>query len=365
MKVTIEKKDLLPKLILANNTAAKKRVGDLPTDHFLIDANEEGTSTVAASNLDSTIRLDVPFTVIEDGIACVPAAKLFNIVKEVSGLITIEVKGGKAKVTAGSSKSSLPCLPSDSFPTFPTIDKGVNVELPAAFLIDAINKTAFSVGLDDTRYTLKGFLFDFHGKVLTVVATDGHRLAKYETPVDFTTELQAIIPFKSAQDIKDLVQGSEAAVALMVGAKQAQITVQGAVYSTQLIGGNYPNYGQVIPKDNGRVLIVDREAFVRALKFVSVIGASTENRAVKLSMDGGKLSLSVKTPDDGTAEDEVACTYTGEPMDVAFNSRFLRDALGAMDAKEATLRLETPTSPALVDGDAGYLNVLMPLRLTD
>ena len=198
------------------------------------------------------------------------------------------------------------------------------------------------------------------------MATDGHRLAQCELPLPEGAAGMpgVIVPRKTVNEVQRLIENGEGEVAIELSASKMRFTIGEVVLTSKLIDGTFPDYARVIPLDNDKSLTVDKNDFEAAVDRVSTV-SSERGRAVKLSISGGKLVLSVTNPDSGSATEEIEVDYDAEPLDIGFNSRYLLDIAAQIEGEVAVLKLADPGSPTLIqDKDSkGALYVLMPMRV--
>ncbi|HXC75046.1 MAG TPA: DNA polymerase III subunit beta, partial [Sphingomicrobium sp.] len=249
-------------------------------------------------------------------------------------------------------------------------------ELPNRFGLAAgelkalIDKTRFAISTEETRYYLNGIFMHVStsggAPVLRAVATDGHRLARVEMmlPDGAAGMPGVIVPRKTVTEVQRLIEDSGAEVGIELSSAKIRFSIGDVVLTSKLIDGTFPDYARVIPSGNDKELVVDKKDFEAAVDRVSTV-SSERGRAVKLSLSGGKLILSVTNPDSGSATEEIEVDYDGDPIDIGFNSRYLLDIAAQLDGEVAVLRLADPGSPTLIeDKDAkGSLYVLMPMRV--
>lgn len=307
----------------------------------------DGELTVSATDLDILITASAP---AEGDIAiCVEARVLGDIVKKVSGDdITLDADDGRVVVKSGRSRFTLPYLPVDDFPTIPTGDMPEPFDVDLAALFAPVK---FAISTEETRYYLNGVFL----QPTAATATDGHRLSTVKADLP---EFQAgILPHK----LVELLPAGQVSFS-MSGAK-VRIEKDGAVIVSKLIDGQFPDYQRVIPSGNDKLVAVDRDSLMRAVDRVAVI-SDDRARAVKLSIAPGQVELAVRG--DAEANDVVETDYSGEPVDIGFNAKYLRDVLGSMPVGPVTLALNDGGAPALFTSSAqdGLRIVLMPMRVS-
>ncbi len=367
MKLSVLKNEMQEKLSNIQNIVEKRNT--MPVlSHFLLDAGKKG-SYIIATDLETAIKEPLHVNVEKEGKLCIPARKLFEIVREVDGDITIESEDEQwLRVKAGASKFRLACLPSGEFPAWPGMENVEEIQLDAKSLMEMIEKTIYSAGESDTRYTLNGLLFHARPeeKNITLVGTDGHRLAYINRAMDTPVkeEKKVIVPRKAAAEMRKFLGGEAEKVTVVIGKNHVLFRIGDVQFLTRLIEGTYPNYDQVIPSANEKKVAINREGFVKALRRVSVMSRERSN-AIKMDIADGVLAVSSSNPDLGEARDEVTIEYKGEALSIGFNARYLIDALSAMTAEGVVFELQDPLSPALLreEGDENYKCVVMPMRI--
>jgi DNA polymerase-3 subunit beta len=242
--------------------------------------------------------------------------------------------------------------------------------IAAGELKKLIDKTQFAISTEETRYYLNGIYLhnppSNDAPMLRAVATDGHRLAQYElaAPDGVSGMPGVIVPRKTVGELQRLIENGEAEIGVELSPSKIRFTIGEMVLTSKLIDGTFPDYGRVIPLGNDKQLKVDKADFEAAVDRVSTV-SSERGRAVKLSLSGTRLLLSVTNPDSGSATEELEVEYDGDPLDIGFNSRYLLDIAAQIDGEAAVLKLADPGSPTLIQDDAGggALYVLMPMRV--
>ncbi len=372
MKLTVTRQELLDRLSNIQNIVEKRNTMPI-LSHFLLDAKKKG-SAITATDIETALREPIELAVAEEGRLCIPARKLFEIVKEVDGDLTIETEDSEwIRVSAGKSSFRLACLPPDEFPSWPEMEDAKEIGLEPASLAKMIEKTIYAAGESDTRYTLNGLLFHITGGKITIVGTDGHRMAVIESEAPSATEeTKIIVPRKTVSELRKFLvaQGdspgreAEGTVMMLIGKNNILFRIGDIEFLARLIEGTYPDYMQVIPAKNEKKLKADRGAFIKALRRVSIMSRERSN-AVKLELESGTMTLSSSNPDIGEATDTVPVEFQGEGMAVGFNARYLLDVLQAMSADNVLFELQDPLSPTLLkeEGDETYRCVAMPMRI--
>lgn len=363
MKLTVSREQLLEKLSTIQNIVEKRNTMPI-LSHFLMEVGKKG-SQITATDIETAIREPIEAAVKAEGALCIPARKLYEIVREVEGDVSIESEDAQwIRVSAGASSFRLACLAPEEFPAWPKMEKAVELELDAAVLARMIEKTLYSAGESDTRYTLNGLLFHMADSTLTVVGTDGHRMAliTQELPAPAGEEKKVIVPRKTASELRKFMR--EGKVLTTIGSNHVLFKTEGAEFLARLIEGTYPSYGQVIPAANEKKILIKREAFMKALRRVAVMSRERSN-AVKIVIEPSRMRLTSSNPDLGEAKDEIEMKYEGEGLEAGFNARYLLDVLQAMSSETVQFELQDQLSPTLLkeEGEEHYKCVVMPMRI--
>jgi DNA polymerase-3 subunit beta len=332
--------------------------------NVLVQAGTNGLS-LTTTDLDMAVRCTVEAEVAKAGATTLPARKLFMILKEVpSADIEIEVDDrNAASIRSGSSFYKIMGLPEEEFPKFPSAEGGKSLKIEQATLRDMLKKTAYAVSSDETRYVLNGVYMSFKASKLTVVATDGRRLALVERDMDVPkgAESELIVPTKAVGELQRLLSDKGDAK-LSISENQIIIDLDGATLVSKLIEGTYPNFRQVIPSEAKERVPLERELFLAALHRASIL-ASEKSQSVKLNFAKNNLTITATTPEVGEAKETMAINYKGKEITIAFNPQYLMDPLRNLDADEVFLELTDELSPGVVKVNEPFLYVLMPMRL--
>lgn len=374
MKFTIERSALLKSL--GHVQSVVERRNTIPIlSNVRIEATE-GNLSLTATDLDLAVIDQAVANISEPGATTVPAHTLFDIVRKLPDGADIEISVEpdlRLSLKSGRSRFSLACLPQEDFPVMSEGEMSHEFSLPAADLKRLIDKTRFAISTEETRYYLNGIYLhvtegdaEGGGDRLRAVATDGHRLARVETsvPEGAAGMPGIIIPRKTVGELRKLIEEFDGDVGIALSDTKIRFSFDGAVLTSKLIDGTYPDYSKVIPSGNDRILEVDGRSLAEAVDRVSTI--STERtRSVKLALEADKITLAVNSPETGSASEEVAATYSDEAMEVGFNARYLLDILGQVDGDVVRAELADPGSPTVIrdSADDGALYVLMPMRV--
>ncbi|MEN9509118.1 MAG: hypothetical protein RLZZ621_1681 [Gemmatimonadota bacterium] len=353
-------------------TAAVPAKTTLPVlANLLVETTERGIR-LSATDLDIAVSTEISADIESAGAITIPAKKLGEIARELPPSPVKISASGEQRITieCGRSKFKLLGLPRDEFPTFPTVRFNDSWRVKSGELQKLISHTAFAVSTEESRPILNGVLWELREERMRMVATNGHRLAKMELPVEASSAPPGdlIVPPKALEQIRRLFPAEEE-LEIARGDNHLGFRSPFTSVYTRLIEGPYPNYEQVIPKDNDRYALADKAALTSALKRMSVI-ASDQTHRIKMSFNTGMLKFSVTTPDLGEASDELPVNYTGDQLDIGFNATYLLEILRFMPTEQVRLTFKAPERAATIepegwDDPAKYLCLVMPLRLMD
>lgn len=339
--------------------------------NILIETTEKGIR-LSGTDLDIAVSTEVSADVESMGAITIPAKKLSEIARELPPSTVKIAAAGEQRITldCGRSHFKILGLPKDEFPTFPAIRFNESWRIRSGDLQKLISHTSFAVSTEESRPILNGVLWELKPESMRMVATNGHRLAKMEAPIKASGAPSAdlIVPPKALEQIRRLFPADEE-LEIARGDNHLGFRSPFTSVYTRLIEGPYPNYDQVIPKDNDRVAVADKIALTSALKRMSVI-ASDQTHRIRLSFNSGLLKFSVQTPDLGEANDELAVRYTGDQLDIGFNASYLLEILRYMPTDEVRLTFKASERAATIEPEgwsdaATYLCLVMPLRLVD
>jgi DNA polymerase-3 subunit beta len=339
--------------------------------NILLEAEDEGVR-ISGTDLDISVSVAVPADVEEPGALTVPAKKLQELARELPEQpIHISSKGERFSLVCGKASFKLNGLARDEFPTFPEVDFESGWTVSGSRLAGMIGRTAFAVSTEESRPILNGVLWQMRPDASVMVATNGHRLARIRVAGanDGAPEDDLIVPPKALSQVDRLFAGQKE-VRVARTENHLGFRAGGTRVFTRIIEGPYPNYEQVIPKDNDKVARVDTEQLSHSLRRMAVV-ASDQTHRVRLSFNGPILRFAVETPDLGEASEDLEVDYRGEPLDIGFNANYLLEVLRYMPGEEIRMTFKGPErastiEPAEQDEETGdYLCLVMPLRLLD
>ena len=369
MKATIERATLLKGLGHVHSVVERRNTIPI-LSNVLIEAGEDGIRLMA-TDLDLQINETVEANVTESGSTTVPAHTFFDIVRKLHEGSQVELIAaeGRMQVNAGRARFTLATLPRDDFPVIAEGELPTRFELPAGTLRQIIDKTRFAISTEETRYYLNGIYLhvsDEAQPVLKAAATDGHRLARVTVPRPEGAQGMpgVIIPRKCVGELRKLLDEVDGTVQISLSDSKIRFGLGNAVLTSRLIDGTFPDYSRVIPTANDKLLKLDPRAFEEGVDRVSTI-ASERTRAVKMALDRDRVTLSVTSPENGTAAEEVPADYGNEGFEIGFNAKYLMDILNQIEGDLVEVHLADAAAPTLLreNDKAPALYVLMPMRV--
>ncbi|HEX8372623.1 MAG TPA: DNA polymerase III subunit beta [Chthoniobacterales bacterium] len=364
MKFSVSKEKLNEGLQAVQNVVSTRTT--LPIlSNVLIQATESGL-TLTTTDLDVGIRINVEAVVERIGATTLPARRLSSIVRELpSSDIQFDIDSkNSASIRCGASFFKILGLPEEEFPPLSRFENARVFNIKQKELKDGLKKTAYAISTDETRYVLNGVLHSFKENKLSLVATDGRRLALVDIELEFprSQETEVIIPTKAITEISRLLK-DDGEVKVSVSDNQVAFELNNTLLVSKLIEGNYPNYRQVIPGEARERVILERESFLNCVRRVAIL-ASDKSNSVKLIFSKNNIDITANTPDVGEARESVAVTYKGKDMAIAFNPEFLMAPLRNLPNDEVFLDLIDEMSPGVIKIQTPFLYVLMPMRIS-
>ncbi|MDR2512590.1 MAG: DNA polymerase III subunit beta [Puniceicoccales bacterium] len=342
--------------------------------NVLINA-QDGTVSLTTSNLDVAIRLFIKAEVLAPGVITLPVKRLAAIVPSLpSEEVTVEICGdNRVKVASGSSTFQLHGIAAGEFPPLSQLANQCSFSLEQGVLSKLLRKVAYAQSTDENRYTLNGVFFNFAEQNLTLVATDGRRLATAAHPLEVGAQGGSIIlPAKTVAELQRiLADGGNGEVKVEFNEKQVSFIVQvtkddkGLVDNVQLVSkvveGTFPNFRQVIPKETVNRVELERQLMFDALKRAQLV-VSDKSTSVKVTFAENSLDISASSSEFGEANDKLAIAYEGEPVKIAFNPKYLMDPLEALVDDKIYFEFKDEMSPGVVKNSEDFCCVVMPQR---
>ncbi len=364
MEVVIDRDAFLKGLQMVQNIVEPRQT--LPIlANVLLEAEGESVR-MTATDLEVGARVSVPAKVGGKGAITVSARKLAEIVKELAAAaVALKVtENVTVSLRCGGATYRLIGLAPDDFPPVVPASPQSWVTLEAKILREMLTQTSFAVSHDETRYALNGVLFAFQGKDVRMVATDGHRLALSTRSLgQAIPTATGIVPRKAVTEIMRVL-GTGEEVQIAITENQFVLQMPNFVMTARLIEGQFPNYDAVIPRTQPGRLAAPRSSLTAALRRVAVM-AEERNKPVKLALSPGSLKVTASSQELGEAEEILEVEYAGEEMVIGFNSRYLLEAMAALDKDQVMLEIKDAQSPGVIKSveDEGYCCVIMPMRI--
>jgi DNA polymerase-3 subunit beta len=375
MELTVAKADLQKELQLCQGVVEKRSTIPILSNVLLKAADDK--LQIAATDLDVTILSSCNARVTTPGGVTIEARRLFDIIRSLPDEdvhITMQ-ENNSLLVESGTAKFRLLGLPAEDYPTLPTVDVTEAYTIDLDELKTMVGKVRFAITHEETRFQLNGALLKVQPTKMEMVATDGHRMALINFPkggngqVKKGTDLTILIPRKALDEILRLEAADEGTVRFGVSENQLFFDAGARRLMARLIDVNFPNYMEVISRDNDRKVIVDRERLLSTIRRISLV-ANERTRAVRFDFAPGKLTVSSTNPELGDARETVPIDYAGNPFFVGLNAAYVTDFLSAVDTPQVSLDLKDENSQCIGRPSTNaeelsydYLYVVMPMRL--
>ena len=364
MKFSVTKEKLLECLQQVQNVVSTRTTLPILSNVLLQTNGSEVRLTT--TDLDVGVRGSFEAKIEKEGATTLPARRLFTIIRELpSSEIQFDVDGkNAASIRSGQSFFKILGLPEEEFPPLPKFDDSKVVTIRQKDLRDGLRKTSYAISTDETRYVLNGVLFSFKDNKLTLVATDGRRLAMLDIDLEFprSHEADIIVPTKAVTELQRLLT-DDGEVRVSVGGSQIAFDLNNSLLVSKLIEGNYPNYRQVIPGEMKERVTLERETFLNSLRRVSLL-ASDKSNSIKLNFSKNNIDITANTPEVGEAKESLPVAYKGREFSIAFNPEFLMAPLRNLAEDEIFLDLIDEMSPGVIKIQSPFLYVLMPMRIS-
>ncbi|MDA0311353.1 MAG: DNA polymerase III subunit beta [Gemmatimonadetes bacterium] len=367
MNFTITRQNLHSGLAAVSASIPSKTT--LPVlSNILFEAEEDGV-WMSGTDLDVAVRVKVPADVKEAGSLTAPGKKLVEITRELPDQpVEVATRNEQIELKCGRSHFKLNGLPAEEFPTLPEVDFSEGWTVTGKDVNGLIHRTAFAVSTEESRPILNGVLWELRDGSMRMVATNGHRLARMGVPAESKGAPSAdfIVPPGALQQVQRLFKDDDSLEVARSGNHLGFRAGSTEVY-TRLIEGTYPNYDQVIPRDNDKMATIDKKALESAVRRMAVV-ASDQTHRIRMKFEPGRVHLNVMTPDLGEGHDEIEVGYDGEELEIGFNANYLLEVLRYMPTDEVQVAFKAPERAATIEPvgeELDYLCLVMPLRLLD
>jgi DNA polymerase III subunit beta len=370
MELVVRKTDLLRELQLFQGIVERKNTIPILAN-VLIEA-ADGEVRLLATDLEVGLRSRCDASVVKRGSLTLPAKKLYEIIKALPETdVRIEEDKNGVKVAADRFDSRMQTLPREDFPTLPEATGAVNATLARDVLKQMVGKTQFAITGEDTRYFLNGALFIQGPESMSLVSTDGHRLALVSVKRDAkatgkTDEERVILPRKTLLELGRLLSEGEGDILYERGENHLFFNIGGRLLISRMIDGQFPAFERVIPKSNDKRVEFDRDRLTSAVRRVALL-SNERSRAVKFLMDKGKVEIASSSPEFGEAKEVLMVDYTDAPVTICFNAQYILDFLGVVETDSVALEFKDEMSQAVMKpiGAEGYdyTYVIMPMRV--
>jgi DNA polymerase-3 subunit beta len=370
MEFVVRKNDLLRELQLFQGIVERKNT--IPILANVLMEARDGEIQLLATDLEVALRSKCVATVAKPGTLTLPAKKLYEIVKSLgdTDIRVAEEKSG-VKVAADRFESRLQTLPREDFPALPDGSGPVSTTLSGSSVREMIAKTQFAITGEDTRFFLNGALLVLRGDSMSLVATDGHRLALVTVPREAkgkkdTEEDKAILPKKTLGELARLLAEGADDVTYARGENHLFFNVGDRMLISRMIDGQFPTYERVIPKNNDKHIEFERDRLTNAVRRVALL-SNERSRSVKFQVEKGRVDVTSSSPDLGEAHETLPVDYPGTPLQICFNAQYVLDFLAAVSTDTVALDLKDEVSQAVMSpiGAEGYeyTYVIMPMRV--
>ncbi len=327
---------------------------------------------ISATDLEVSITASFECDIQKSGVAVLPGRILFDIIKELpESEISFEGTSNRVEIKVPNGSYKIACAAADDFPKLPVINTKKQIKLAGIDLVEMIKKSTFACSADETRPALNGILWSTKGDFMSMVATDGHRLAKVTRENKKLKGLaeDIIIPPKVLNLIPKFITDEEKEIGVIFGENNIIFNLDDVILTSRLIEGPYPNYEQVIPAENDKKMIVSKSDLMGAVRRVSILSNSLTHQ-VKFAIKNNRLNISTTNADvGGEGRESLNCDYVGDAIDLGYNANYVIDILNKMESEEVVFELSNAVSSGIIYSTEisrdEFLCLIMPLRLAD
>ncbi len=328
---------------------------------------------LSSTDMDISIIEKIRCDVMEDGATTINSQILYDIVRKIDDDSEIEIISNNGKLLtlrSEGSRFSLACLPKEDYPIIENENNGSDITLNSKILLKLIDKTKFAISNEETRYFLNGLYFNIttetNKNIVTLVGTDGHRLAKFSHYIDAQIDQVSgvIIPKKTIYELSKLLSEIDFDINISISSNKIVFTIGDIIFISKLIDGSFPDYNRVIPNDNNNILKIKRDKLLSAVDRVSTI-ANEKSPVIKFKLFKNILNLNTNNTESSTASEDVAISYEGNEIEIGFNSKYIMDIVNNLEDKEISINFKDNTSPVVAqeNSNTNLVYVLMPMRV--
>src|ERR1700758_802814 len=371
MEITVSKAELLRELTATQGVVERKTTIPI-LSNYLFEA-ADGKLAITATDLDLSLRTSCNAKVKKEGSCTIPARKLYDYVKLLPDAdITIKLlENHWVSIRCGRSNTKMVGMAKSNFPSLPVFPTSGVVKIPAQVLSGLIARTGFAISNEESRYTLNGGLMVLKPESITMVATDGHRLAHCERSGEkfdgVSGEMKTLIPKKAMDELKALLDATDSeTIEFAKDESTLYFRIGSRLLTSRQLTGQFPNFEAVLPKDNSKSITLHGDELSQAISRVAQF-ADERSRAVRLKLEKGELKLSASSTESGESEDSLETNYNGDALTVGFNAQYILDFLKAVGAGEVKLELKDAQSAGQLrpadSEDYKYRYIVMPMRI--
>ncbi len=371
MKFKVKKSTIFKSLSHLQGIVDKKN--SLPIlSNILIEANDNFL-TLSSTDMDISIIDKISCVVFENGATTINSQIFYDIVRKLGEDSEIEIISNNGKLLtlrADGSRFSLASLPKEDFPIIEQNNEGTSIKVNSQILFKLIDKTKFAISNEETRYFLNGLYFNIHNEnnqsIVTLVGTDGHRLAKFSHELDQNIDQISgvIIPKKTIYELSKLLSEIDENIEIVVSSNKIIFYINNLIFISKLIDGSFPDYKRVIPTDNNNILEVEREKLLSAVDRVSTI-ANEKSPVIKFKLLKDVINLNTINNENSTATEDLNLNYDGDELEIGFNSKYIMDIVNNLQDEKISIKLKDSSSPIIAQekSNSNLVYVLMPMRV--
>ena len=371
MKFQISKIQLFKSITHLQSIVDKKN--SLPIlSNILIEAKNSNL-ILSSTDMDISIVDKLNCDIIEEGSTTINSQIFYDIIRKIDDSSTIEIISNNGKILtlrADGSRFSLACLPKEDFPIIDLSNNGASIKINSKILFKLIDKTKFAISNEETRYFLNGLYFNIHEEdsntILTLVGTDGHRLAKFSHKIDNKVDNVSgvIIPKKTIFELSKLLSDIDEDIEMIIDSNKVIFYINEIVFVSKLIDGSFPDYKRVIPNENNNILEIDREKLLAAVDRVSTI-ANEKSPVIKFKLLKDVINLNTVNTENSTATEDIILDYKGDEFEIGFNSKYIMDIVNNLEDEKISINFKDGSSPIIANekSNSNLVYVLMPMRV--